>query len=321
MSRAVACSALAAIALAAALLGVGFAAGSAAASPQPGPFCGVCGEAFDENVTATQATLQMTADGDVRWRVENEVRPRAAEAWREDPEVAERRAREALDYGFVRPSNPTDLSVRVREDTVVVEFVDRGAVRERLGLLVLPYFHGEGSPHRWTVNADELVVEAPEGHRIVNEPTGGTVEEDQVVWTGSIEHYSGREPGDAYVVAGKGETADVRAAAATAVMPLDPALYGLYGVGLLLVAGVTFGVYTVQGTRLGPRRVLAAIGIVSLPYVFLVAGGHPPSLGGLGGAFLFTFGVLGTVLLGVIGGTVLYQLAAAADDADTEVTR
>lgn len=321
MSRAVACAALAAIALAAALLGVGFAAGSAAASPQPGPFCGVCGEAFDENVTATQATLRMTAAGDVRWRVENEVDPGRAEAWREAPDAAERRAREALDYGYVRPSNPTDLSVRVREDTVVVEFVDRGAVRKRLGLLVLPYFHGEGSAHRWVVNADELVVEAPSGHRVVNEPTGATVEGDRVVWTGSISRYSGREPGDAYVVAGRGATAGARWALASTLVPLDPTRYGVYGVGALFVGGLTFGIYSIQGHRLGPRRVSAGVAVATVPYVLAVAAVHPFGGGGLAVMAFLVFGVVLSLLVGLFGGAALYVAAARADPESGEGRR
>lgn len=308
MSRAVAYAALAAFALAAALLGLGVATAPAAASQVPGPFCGVCAGSFDGNVTASNATLQMTEDGDIRWRVENQVDSQAAEAWREDPGAAERLAREGLHEGYVDLSNPTDLSVEVRGDTVVVEFVDRGAARQRLGLLVLPYFHGEGSDHRWTVNADELIVKAPDGHRIVNEPTRATVEEDRVDWNGSFS-----EPGDAYVVAGDGATADARWALVSPVVPLDPIRYGVYGVGALFVAGLVFGVYTIEGTRLGPRRVSAGVAAATVPYVLAAVAVHPIGGGGFAVlAFLFV-GVLLALLLGLLGGAALHVAAARAE--------
>lgn len=329
MSRSAALAALAAFALVGVGgLAAGLAGGPVAASPQPVPICSICGQTFHENVTATDATLEVRENGDVYWRVENALAEPTASAWRENPDAAERRYREAVDYGFRAPDNPTEPTVEVRGDSVVIEVVDRGAARVRLGLLVVPYFHGEGTAHRWVVNADELVVEAPPGHRIVDEPAGAAVEGDRAVWTGRIGGTTPRdvssaapEPGDTYVVVGRGPTAGVRGAAATAVMPLDPGLYGIYGLGLLLVAGVTFGIYTVQGSRLGPRRVLAGVATVSLPYVLLVAATHPLSLGGLGGFFQFLFGLLGSIFLGVVGGTVLYQRAAAAEDAGTEVTR
>lgn len=322
MSRSAALASLTAIALAAAFLTVGFAAGSAAASPQQGPFCGVCGEWFDENVTATEATLQMTADGDVRWRVENKVETQRAEAWGENPEAAERRARERLHDAHVSPSNPTDLSVRVRDETVVVEFVDRGAARERLGLLVLPYFHGEGSAHRWTVNADELVVEAPDGQRIVNDPAGATVEGDRAVWTGTI--YSGRsgpEPGDGYVVAGEGVTAGAQWALVSTVVPLDSTLYGMYGVGWLFVAGLAFGVYTIKGHRLGPRRVSAGVAAATVPYLLVVAVVHPPGFGPFTFLLILSFGIPLILLLGLVGGVALHVAAASVEQPSVEGRR
>lgn len=321
MSRSAALAALTAIALVAVGLG------PVAASPQPTPICSICGQTFHENVTATEAILQVRENGDVHWRVENELSEPTASEWREDPGAAERQYRDAVTYGFRAPASPGEPTIEMRGDTLVIEVVDRGAARQRLGLLVVPYFHGEGSTHRWVVNADELVVRAPSGHRILNDPAGASVEEDRAAWTGYIGGSSRRdvssaapEPGDTYVVIGDGVTVDARAVIVTGLMPLDPALYGMYALGLLLVAGVSFGTYTIEGSRLGPRRVLAGVATVSLPYLLLVLAAHPPNLGGLGGFFLFVVGLLGTILLGLIGGASLYLRAAAAEEASREGT-
>ena len=51
-----------------ALVALLVAAGGVAAAPPPTPVCEICGEAFHENVTATNATLQVRENGDVHWR-------------------------------------------------------------------------------------------------------------------------------------------------------------------------------------------------------------------------------------------------------------
>jgi hypothetical protein len=315
MARRVGAATFVAFLLLATLVGVGYPVGTASGSAQPGPFCGVCGETFDENATATNATLQMTDDGDVRWHVVNRFSKQGADRWRENPAAAKRRVRDQLDYGYVDVTDPTDLSVEMDGSTMVIEFVDRGALRDRMGLLVLPYFHGGGSPHRWRVNVGELVVKAPDGHRIVNEPTGASVEEDRVVWTGasSGSRYVGPEPGDAYVIAGAGATAGARAPLVEMLLPLDPGLYGFYGTWALFLVGLAFGLYTIQGTRLGPRRVTIGIAAVTVPYLIVLATVHPIT----GGTFVILgylfVGPLLALLFGLVGGLALYAAAIYAD--------
>jgi hypothetical protein len=51
------------------------------------------------------------------------------------------------------------LVSRPRPPAITTEFVDRGAARQRLGLLVVPYLNGEGSVTNYVINAD-IVVEA-----------------------------------------------------------------------------------------------------------------------------------------------------------------
>ena len=293
----------------------------AAASPQPSPVCPVCGQSFHENVTATDAALQVQGDGDVRWRVESEVRDPTATDWRENRTAVRRLVSERVDRRSAPPYDPTAVEVGVEGDTLVVEFVDRGAARQRLGLLVLPYLHGEGVQARYVINADEFVVEAPAGLRPVNQPAGADVETDRVVWRGTAasddradgaERRAAPEPGDTYVVFGSGATAGVRGGFATTFEPLDPGLYGPYVLGLLLVAGLTYGLYALKGGGLRRRVVTGAVVAAALPYLYLVASLHPPQTGGLGGAVVRLFAVAGTVLIGMTGGLLLGAWASVS---------
>lgn len=311
-------TALTALALVAFLLAAG---GGVAAAPPPTPFCTVCGESFHEDVTGTDATLQVRESGDIHWRVENEVADPTASEWNENPDRAETRVEDALENRFRPPANPTDPTVEMEDGTLTVEFVDRGAARQRLGLLVVPYFNGEGSVTNYVINADTVVVEAPEGHRIANDPAGATVEEGRAVWTGVAATdddepdvaWQAPEPGETYVVTGSGATAGVRSAVVTTLEPLDPGRYGYYGAGLLFVVAAAYGVYRLEGTRLPQRSVGGGIALAAVPYVVLVAAVHPPAAGGPG--VLSTWLLLGGagLLLAAVGGGALYVRASVVD--------
>lgn len=305
----------------------------AAASPQPTPVCPVCGQTFHENVTATDATLQVQGDGDVRWHVENELADPTASRWRENGAAARVRVEEELTRSFGPPYDPESLEVSVEGDTLVVGFVDRSAARQRLGVLVLPYLHGEGVQARYVVNADEFVVEGPAGHRVVNEPAGATVEDGRAVWRGVAagdermdggELWTAPEPGDTYVVFGSGGTAEARSILVTGLEPLDPGLYGRYLLGLLVVAGLTAGGYALHRRRVErrvERRLVAGgVALAILPYLYLVARLHPPPTGGLGGFFLRLLAVGATVFIGLTGGFLLWAWATITEPRDERAT-
>lgn len=301
----------------------------ATASPQPSPVCPVCGQSFHENVTATDATLQVQEDGDVRWRIENEVRAPTATDWRENRTAVRQLVADRVDRRSTPPYDPIAVEVELEGDTLVVEFVDRGAARQRFGLLVLPYLHGEGVQARYVINADEFVVESPAGQRPVNEPAGANVENGRVVWRGvaaadermeSAEVWTAPEPGDTYVVFGSGATAGVRGGLVTTLEPLDPDLYGPYVLGLFFVAGLTYGIYALQSNRLERRVVAGAVVASALPYIYLVASLHPPQAGGLGGAVLRLSAVVGTILIGLAGGMLLGAWASVAERRAEEST-
>ena len=178
---------------------------------------------------------------------------------------------------------------RPRPPAVTTEFVDRGAARQRLGLLVVPYLNGEGKTNRYVINADRFVVAAPDGGRIVNEPAGATVGDGRAVWTGVAATEEDRaaawqapQPGNTYVITGSGATAGARSTAVTTLEPLDPGLYGRYGLGLLFVVLATYGIYRLQGTRLPRRSVAGGIALAALPYVAGVAAIHPWWPAGIG---------------------------------------
>lgn len=285
----------------------------AVASPQPTPVCPVCGQTFHENVTATDATLQVQADGDVAWRVENEVREPTAAEWRENETALRDLVAHRIDRTSTPPFDPATPDVRIEGDTATIQFVDRRAARQRLGLLVVPYLHGEGVQARYVVNADEFVVVAPDGQRVVNEPAGATVDGDRAVWRGVAstdrglegdEVWDAPEPDDTYVVVGAGATAGVRSTLVTGFEPLDPRSYGWYVLGLLFVVGLTYGAYTLQGNRFERRFVAGAVVLVILPYLYLVASLHPIS-GGLGGFFDRVLAAAATLLVGLLGALLL----------------
>ncbi|PSP50355.1 hypothetical protein BRC75_01115 [Halobacteriales archaeon QH_7_69_31] len=249
-----------------------------------------------ENVTASEATLEIGEDGDIHWRVENELTESTANGWRDGPEDA----RSAVDSAMEGPpeplENPTDPTVDVEGRTVMVTFTDRGAARQRLGLLVVPYLHGEGIDYRWVI--DTLPPSA--------EPKLLPVSE------------SAPEPGPTYVVAGEGAVAGTRSAVVVGLEPLDPVLYSYYALGLLFVAGVTFGLYTIEGSRLGRTRVGSVVALMSTAYLAIVMPVHPPDIDGV---FVQAMVVVLTLLLALIGGVGLYAWAALSDGTDGVRTR
>ena len=119
-------------------------------------------------------------------------------------------------------------------------------------------------------------------------------------------------PGNTYVVTGSGATAGARSAVVTTLEPLDPELYGRYGLGLLFVVLTTYGIYRLQGTRLPRRSVAGGIALAALPYVAGVAAIHPWWPVGIGALAWPLLGIA-VALLPAIGGGVLYARAAAAD--------
>ena len=149
---------------------------------------------------------------------------------------------------------------------------------------MVPYLNGEKRVTEYVINADELVVEPPEGQRFVNDPSVATVENGRAVWTGVAATdgdgdgdgtRQAPEPGETYVIIGSGATAGERSAVVTTPEPLDAGLYGRYALGLLVVVGAAYGGYRLEGTRLPRRSVAAGVALATVPYVTMVAARHP----------------------------------------------
>jgi hypothetical protein len=153
-----------------------------------------------------------------------------------------------------------------------------------------------------------------------------TVEENRAVWRGTVDEdpdaelREAPEPGDTYVVTGSGPATGTRAGLVTTLEPLAPGPYATYAAELLLLAGLAFGIYTLHGHRLGPRRVLAGVAGAGAPFVLVVASIHPIK-GGLGGAFLRASVALIALVIGLVGGVALYAWAAYADRSQPEGSR
>lgn len=299
------------------------AASTAAASAQPTPVCPVCGQTFHENVTATEATLEVQADGDVVWHVENQVTDPTADTWRENETALRERVDERLEWRGGPPFDPSAPTVTVEGDTATVSFVDRNAARQRFGLLVVPYLHGEGVEARYVVNADVFVVAAPEGHRVVNDPAGATVEDDRAVWEG-VASTGGRvegdelraapEPGDTYVVFGSSEVATVSAPVTLTLLPLVPALYGFYLLGSLVVLGLSGAGYG-HARRELDRRWLVGLAVPTVGFVAFVLSLHPiPPSGTLPGFGMRLMLLLLAVLFGLVGALAFVAAALVVSE-------
>lgn len=284
------------------------ASAAGAASPQPTPVCPVCGTTFHENVTGSTATLGVQVDGDVRWRVETQVANPTASEWRRHPEEAHRVVADAVEWRAQPPYRPTIRAVRMEGDTLVVELVDENAARWRFGVLVLPYLHGEGVEARWVINADRLEVVPPDGYRVINDPRSARMGDRGVVWEGSTgEPWDAPEPGDTYVVMGRGPIAGIGTSVALTTMPLDPVRYGLYIGGLLIIVFLVATVALACDLSLSSRVVVGGVGGAAGVYTVSVASVHPiAALGTLPGLADQLFLAFISILSGLVAGLGLF---------------
>jgi hypothetical protein len=91
------------------------------------------------------------------------------------------------------------VAVEVREGRTQVTWRTPGVVTEQFGHGVFRPFHGEGTEQLLVVNVDEFVVRAPAGQVVRNDPTVGTVTDNE---TAVSVRGPERSVGDFYVVFG-----------------------------------------------------------------------------------------------------------------------
>ena len=178
----------------------------AAASPQPSPVCPVCGDEYagmwsdgewtapDDRTLTVRAHENGTATwvADLRWE-DPEAAPGPDEA-----DAVESAAEDTVTDARYLPEHEA-VAVDVHEGRTQVTWRTPGVVTEQFGHGVFRPFHGEGTEQLLVVNVDELVVRAPAGQVITNDPAVGTITDD-----GTAVSVRGpeRSVGDFYVVFG-----------------------------------------------------------------------------------------------------------------------
>ena len=222
----------------------------AAASTPPAPICPVCGGEYpgmwgadggwtvpDDRTLTVRAHENGTATwvADLRWGDPADA-PGADEA-----DAVESAAEEALADSRYLPEHEA-VAVDVREGRTRVTWQTPGVVAERFSHGVFRPFHGEGSSQSLVLNAEELVVRAPAGQVVTNDPAIGTVTGDGTAVRVVGRDGTSRYLDDAYVVFD-----DERGAASgiTTELAVGSLLWPIAGRNLLqdlFLPGVVFGV-------------------------------------------------------------------------------
>ncbi|MFB6126443.1 MAG: hypothetical protein ABEJ79_03980 [Halolamina sp.] len=241
-----------------------------AASPQPSPLCGVCGDSFaggaqeyveGATVTHSTATVTVREDGTATWRVRNRFRNASTAAhFRDNPDELRALVRDRLDDGTV--DGPFELrSAAVDGQAVVLTVVDRvAATRSPAGPLVVEYLHTHGRETWPKLNVDRLTLVGPEETTVANDPADADVGGRRATWTGdgTAELYEApNAPTSSYVVfAASGPLIDAKAAAAVALATLPTLASGLVRYHLLGAALFAAGLFgALRGAEALRRRV------------------------------------------------------------------
>jgi len=308
-------------------------AGAATGSPQPDPVCSVCEDStLDDHRGQSSVTVDVRENGDTEWQIEVEIANETlADELRDDPSTLTRsqsyRDSDWFPWTPLVDDPHSDPSVTVTDDDVlVVEFVDRNAVRSPAGgTLLVDYLHGTGVAGGFDVNVDRFELRGPEGYVVANDPSEALVSEDAVTWTGE------KEIGDVFVVFAPEDAGakDLRTAAAKGVA-LAPVVVGNLPIVLLPagIFGVLLGALAVGTRRIAgaenPRAlgvgaaIVAVLGALSIPVLFRIAGTVPHGSGWVLAPAVALLGVVfvetdrQTVNLAVLGATGVFALELAA---------
>lgn len=316
----------------------------AVASPQPNPICGACGSSFENtvendgpelNVTHSEAIVHIHRNGSATWQVRNRLTTGSIERLTNDTATITRIGRRAVTDNYGLPhvyedGRVTVQSIRLDNETLVLQFRDPDAATRRLGVQVVDYLHSGGVRGGWRLTATNFSVVGPPETAVVNDPRAPfedeyiepherpTVNGSRVTW----EVFDADEYGpviyeDVYIAYGPADTAqwpvDAALALATAPIWLDN-VAGLFipvaVLALVLVptAAALIGRLSNSGTdpdivagvvgSLGLVGVLGAVLVPENPYV--------ASLGGIAVVYLVTgsVGLTKPRLLGSVRGTL-----------------
>ena len=214
------------------------AVGVATASPPPQELCGVCGDRLERTaedagvpltVEHSTATILVDADGTGHWHARVGLSPAGAETLAANATRRERVVRETLDRRTV-VDDLSNLSTRVENDTLVVDFEAPVATSRRAGVTLVAFAPAEGVEGSVTVVADRLTVRGPEGTVATHVPAGARVDDRSVVWVEG--GWFGTGPELAFAASG-GPVGDL---ATSVALVLDAASHT--GPGTLFAGGV-----------------------------------------------------------------------------------
>lgn len=263
-----------------------------AASPQPSPFCGVCGGNFadgareyvdDATVTHSTATVRVHGNGTASWHVENRFQNAStAEHFREHPGDLDAVVAETLNDGTVE-GRFTVQSVAVDGRTVELTVRDADAVRTRVGgAVVVDYLHTHGREYRPRMNVDRMTIVGPSGTTVTNDPALATVDGGRATWhgDGSGRFYEAPEaPSSAYIVfAEPGPMSEITTTVAVALATLPTVIGSLlrHHLPATAVFSIVFALSVwgvgVVGRRFDPDRRSIAGGIAALGAVGVAVG-------------------------------------------------
>ena len=226
----------------------------AAASTPPGPVCPVCGGsdyvemwgADDEWTTPDDRTLTVRVheSGTAMWVADLRWNDPADAPGPDEADAVESAAEEALADSRYLPEHEA-VAVEVREGRTRITWQTSSVVTERFGHGVFRSFHGEASSRTLVLNVEELVVRAPPGRVVTNDPAAGTVTDDGTavrVDSDAGDPDDVRTLEDFYVVLGDERGATSRV---TAELAIGSFLWPIAGGNLLqhlFLPGVVFGV-------------------------------------------------------------------------------
>ena len=221
----------------------------AAASSPPSSVCPVCGGAYPGMWTDTEwttpddrtLTVQVHENGTATWVADLRWDDPEDAPGPDEADAVESAAEDTMADALYLPEHEA-VAIEVREGRTQVTWRTPGVVAERFDHGVFRPFHGEGSSRTLVLNVEKLVVRAPAGQVVTNDPAVGTVTDDgtevRVVGGDGTDRYLD----DAYVVFGDERDA---ASGITTELAVGSLLWPIAGRNLLqhlFLPGVVFGV-------------------------------------------------------------------------------
>lgn len=290
--------------------------GPSVASSQPEPVCPVCADTtamWDDSGWSPPDGQAMTVlaheNGTATWVVDLRWdTPEEAPSVGDADEIASMADQDIDEFRYLEAHE--NVAVKIGDDRARIAWQTPGVVTERLGHGVFRTFHGEGFRQPLAVNVDELVVRAPDGQFVTNDPAVGAVTDD-----GTAVSVDGPDQtvGEFYVVFGDDRGG---VSAVTTELAIGSLLWPIMGENLLsflFLPTVTFGV-GLAGLYAAGRRWGADPGRAEQYGVFGLAAGVVVSLGHVVGPGAFETGFFLPATLLALVAVATFGYATAVGD-------